>query len=193
MSRIISSQAPWTWPSGEYAGKAPRIYHSVSRGYVLSQILIRVDPKGRTIGQWMADELCGPLEAGFYCGPHDAAFGRGERPEAEMRSPDRAYQYANGMVPTIIRRVLSDRIPPSPMEAAQAEMAKDPLFSISPEQNPQGRLSGGRPNPMGFDIDPGDADSRFLEITSSSSRANARGMARVMGMLGNGGELDGFS
>ncbi len=76
----------------------------------------------------MADELCGPLETGFYCGPHDAAFGRGERPEAEMRSPDRAYQYANCMVPTIIRRVLSDRIPPSPMEAAQAEMAKDPLF-----------------------------------------------------------------
>ena len=194
MSRIIASQAPWTWPNGVYAGKVPRIYHAVSRGYVLSQILIRVDPAGRTIGQWMADELCGPLAADFYCGPHDARFARGERPEAEMNfrtGPDRVYQYANGMVPAIVRRVLSERIPPSPMEAAQAEIAQDPLYSISPEQNPQGRLTGGRPNPMGFEVDPGDADSRYLEITSSSSRASARGMARIMGMLGNGGELGG--
>ncbi len=32
---------------------------------------------------------------------------------------------------------------------------------------------------------------KFLEITSSSSRASARGMAKIMAMLANGGEIDG--
>lgn len=191
MSRIIAAQAPWTWPSGEYAGKIPRIYHAVSRGYVLSQILIRVDPAGRTIGQWMAEELCGPLGAGLYCGPNDPVFARGDLPEADMyfrTGPDRAYQFANGAVPGIVRRVLKT---PSVMETAIAELEMDPLYSISPERNPQGRITGQRPSPMGFEGDPGDADSRYLEIPSSSSRASARGMGAIMGMLSNGGSLDG--
>ncbi|MDA1300981.1 MAG: serine hydrolase [Proteobacteria bacterium] len=193
MSRIIASQAPWTWPSGPYQGRTPRIYHAVSRGYVLSQILIRVDPAGRTIGQWMAEELCGPLGADFYCGSHDNDYASGNRPQADMHfrtGPDRAYQFAHGVATGIIRRVLGERLDPTPMEVAQREFAADPLFAISPEQNPQGRLTGGRPSPMGFDIDPGDSNSHALEITSSSSSASARGMARVMGMLANGGILD---
>ncbi len=194
MSRIVARQPPWTWRGGSHAGKTPRIYHAVSRGYVLSQILIRVDPAGRTIGQWMAEELCGPLGADFYCGPHDGTFAAGARPEAAMSfrtGPDRLYQFANGTVPGLVRQALPARFPPTAMEAFQAELAKDPLFALSPEQNPQGRLAGSRPSPLGFDVDPGDAASRMLEITSSSSRATARGMARVMGMLANGGELDG--
>ena len=51
MARIIAAQAPWRWPSGPYAGNVPRIYHAVSRGYVLSQILIRADPAGRRRGR----------------------------------------------------------------------------------------------------------------------------------------------
>ncbi len=74
-----------------------------------------------------------------------------------------------------------------------AELEKDPLYAINPVQNPQGRIAGERPNPMGFEVDPGDADSRYLEITSSSSRAGARGMGAIMGMLSNGGSLDGTS
>ena len=42
---------------------------------------------------------------------------------------------------------------------------------------------------MGFEADPGDPDSSALEITSSSSHASARGMATIMGMLANGGQL----
>ncbi len=193
MARVIAQQAPWTWPSGEYAGGVPRIYHAVSRGYVLSQILIRVDPAGRTIGQWMAEELCSELQADFYCGPHDSAFRQGERPEADMHfrtGPDHVYQFANGAFPAIVRKLI-DRLPSSPMEVMQKDLMADPLYPISPEQHPQGRLAGGRPGPMGFNVDPGDADSRLLEITSSSSRANARGMARIMGMLAAGGELEG--
>jgi CubicO group peptidase (beta-lactamase class C family) len=84
------------------------------------------------------------------------------------------------------------------METAIAELEKDPLYAISPGENPQGRISGEKgngtgegPSPMGFEVDPGDADSRYLEITSSSSRASARGMGAIMGMLSNGGSLNG--
>lgn len=193
LSSIIAAQAPWTWREGKFKGKVPRVYHAVSRGYILSQILMRADPAGRTIGQWMAEELCGPINADFYCGPSDTRF-RAGLPEAAMHfrsGPDRAWQYANGSLPAMIRRLLPERFGPTPMEAAMAEARTDPLYPFSPEQDPQGRLTSGRPSPMGFEVDPGDVDSRFLEITSSSSRASARGMARIMGLLGNGGILDG--
>ena len=45
MSRIIAEQEPWVWLNGPRKGKRPRQYHGVSRGYILSQILMRVDPK----------------------------------------------------------------------------------------------------------------------------------------------------
>ncbi len=189
MSRIIASQTPWRWASGQYEGQIPRVYHAVSRGYVLNQIMIRVDPAARTIGQWMAEELCGPLDADFYCGQHDATFAEGKLPEATMgfrTSPDHVYRFANVTVAAMVRNVLKA---PSPMEVQMTEMRADPLFPISPEADPQGRLTGDRPNPIGFETDPGDSDSRSLEITSSSSHASARGMATVMGMLANGGKL----
>ncbi|MEM7363279.1 MAG: serine hydrolase domain-containing protein [Pseudomonadota bacterium] len=189
MSRIIATQAPWRWASGQYEGQIPRVYHAVSRGYVLNQILIRVDPDARTIGQWMTQELCGPLGADFYCGQHDASFAAGNLPEANMgfrTAPDHVYRFANATVAGMVRGILKQ---PSPMEAQMARLREDPLFPISPEVDPQGRVTGDRPNPMGFESDPGDHPSSALEITSSSSHASARGMATIMGMLANGGQL----
>ncbi|MAW28793.1 MAG: hypothetical protein CMP98_08335 [Gammaproteobacteria bacterium] len=189
MSRIIATQAPWRWASGRYEGQIPRVYHAVSRGYVLNQILIRVDPDARTIGQWMTQELCGPLGADFFCGQHDASFAAGNLPEAKMgfrTAPDHVYRFANATVSGMVRGILNE---PSPMEAQMARLREDALFPLSPEGDPQGRVTGDRPNPMGFEADPGDPDSSALEITSSSSHASARGMATIMGMLANGGQL----
>ena len=195
ISRIIAAQAPWTWAEGEFKGRIPRIYHAVSRGYILSQILMRVDPRGRTVGQWMVEELCGPLQADFYCGPHDSKFAAGDTPEAEMHygtRPDAVFRYLHRDLPGIIRTTFPNRFEPTSSESALARLSKHPLFPHSPEQDLQGRVNTGPDgNALGYKRDAGDADSRLLEITSSSNRASARGMARVMGMLANGGELDG--
>eukprot|EP00602_Paraphysomonas_sp_CaronLab_P009568 CAMPEP_0185020148 /NCGR_PEP_ID=MMETSP1103-20130426/2743_1 /TAXON_ID=36769 /ORGANISM="Paraphysomonas bandaiensis, Strain Caron Lab Isolate" /LENGTH=522 /DNA_ID=CAMNT_0027550871 /DNA_START=241 /DNA_END=1809 /DNA_ORIENTATION=- len=58
----------------ERAGKwhllGRRHYHAVTRGWLLSGIVRRVDSKGRTLAQFMRDEICIPLQLDIYCGIH---------------------------------------------------------------------------------------------------------------------------
>ena len=108
MSRIIAAQKPWAWRSGPDEGITPRIYHAVSRGFILNQILLRADPKSRTIGQWMHEELCGPLKADFHCGSiSDSSWL--DKPRAEMQVPDPAFVFANATVPAAVRRESSSQ------------------------------------------------------------------------------------
>ena len=55
MGRIIAAQKPWAYSDGPAKGQTPRMYHGISRGY----ILIRADPKGRTVVQWLSEEIAG--------------------------------------------------------------------------------------------------------------------------------------
>ena len=184
MARIIAKQEPWTWSGGPDKGTTPRIYHAISRGYILSQILLRVDPQRRTVGQWMAEELCGPLGAAFFCGPSDERYA--PLPEALMIRPEEAYMFANDVVPRAARAALPDKFPGGDGGGMGEEMQQ--LMKMHPMSDVQGR----RPmSEQGFPTDDPSAKGKFLEVPSSSSRACARGMARVMAMLAGGGELDG--
>ncbi len=44
-----------------------RYYHAITRGWILSAILKRVDAKKRTIGQFISDEISKPLSLDVYC------------------------------------------------------------------------------------------------------------------------------
>ncbi len=84
---LHAAQAPW-WEPGSASG-----YHAISQGYLLGEIVKRID--GRSIGQFFAEEIAGPLDADFHIGTaadHDArvahvippAFGLGADPDAEL-------------------------------------------------------------------------------------------------------------
>ena len=45
-----------------------RNYHAWTRGWLLNEIVRRVDPKHRTIGEFCRDEICIPLNVDFYIG-----------------------------------------------------------------------------------------------------------------------------
>ncbi|OYQ33877.1 hypothetical protein CHU93_02860 [Sandarakinorhabdus cyanobacteriorum] len=62
MARTIAGQSP-NWPPGQLAGN-----HSYSLGWVACELIRRRDPAGRSLGQFMADELTGPLGAELYLG-----------------------------------------------------------------------------------------------------------------------------
>ena len=38
VSQLFAKQKPWAWAEGQHQGKTPRIYHAVSRGWILNQI-----------------------------------------------------------------------------------------------------------------------------------------------------------
>lgn len=57
---LHAEQAPW-WEPGDGSG-----YHAISQGYLLGEIVKRID--GRTLGNFFADEIAGPLGADFHIG-----------------------------------------------------------------------------------------------------------------------------
>lgn len=65
VAAAIAKQTP-AWEPGTRHG-----YHGVSLGWYESELVRRVDPQHRTIGQFFADEVAGPLGLEFYIGLPD--------------------------------------------------------------------------------------------------------------------------
>lgn len=61
LDRIIES-------SGKCYLYGKRHYHACTRGWILSGIIRRVDSQHRSLGQFMRDEICIPLNLDIYCG-----------------------------------------------------------------------------------------------------------------------------
>jgi CubicO group peptidase (beta-lactamase class C family) len=62
LSAKIAVQAP-AWTPGTRHG-----YHAVTLGWYESELIRHVDPKGRTLGRYFAEEIAGPLDLDFYIG-----------------------------------------------------------------------------------------------------------------------------
>lgn len=60
-------------PSG---GRGKREYHAITRGWILNELFRRVDPAGRTMGEFFREEIRGPLEADVVIGVEEADVGR---------------------------------------------------------------------------------------------------------------------
>ncbi len=64
-----------------------REYHELSRGHILNEIFRRVEPQGRTIGEYLREEISKPLEADVYV--HWPQRGRAPKDErAPGHGPD---------------------------------------------------------------------------------------------------------
>lgn len=62
LGAVLAAQRP-SWTPGSARG-----YHAQSLGWYQSQLLRRVDPDGRTIGRYFADEVAAPLGVEFHIG-----------------------------------------------------------------------------------------------------------------------------
>jgi len=62
LSAKIAAQAP-AWPPGTRQG-----YHGITLGWYASELIRHVDPQGRTLGRYFAEEIAGPLDLDFYIG-----------------------------------------------------------------------------------------------------------------------------
>lgn len=56
-----------------------REYHALTRGWIVNEVFRRVDPVGRTIGEFLREDLSGPLEADATVGVKEADLGRVSR------------------------------------------------------------------------------------------------------------------
>jgi CubicO group peptidase (beta-lactamase class C family) len=61
------------FPTG---GGGRREYHAITRGWILNEVFRRVDPAGRTIGEFYDEEIRRPLDADVIIGVKEAELGR---------------------------------------------------------------------------------------------------------------------
>ena len=64
----LAAQAPW-WEPGTASG-----YHALNQGHLLGEVLRRID--GRSLKQYVAEELAGPLSADFQIGAKEEDWDR---------------------------------------------------------------------------------------------------------------------
>ncbi len=72
----LARQAPW-WEPGTASG-----YHALTQGYLIGEVVRRVT--GKTLGQFFAEEIAGPLGADFHIGTAEEHFPR----IAELITPE---------------------------------------------------------------------------------------------------------
>lgn len=56
--------------------RGAREYHAVTRGWIANEIFRRADPEGRTIGEFLAEEIANPLQADAVIGVGENQLGR---------------------------------------------------------------------------------------------------------------------
>ena len=63
LAEILAAQRP-AWEPGTRQG-----YHYLTLGLYENELLRRVDPRGRSLGQFLSEEILAPLGEEFYIGP----------------------------------------------------------------------------------------------------------------------------
>ena len=114
-----------------------------------------------------------------------------------------AWTFANQIVPSIVRSTLKERFPrsggggdgPGPQPGQDPEQAgfpPAPHGSGGPREweEDDGTTTSIAKNKSGLSLNQ-TPRTRQMDTPSSSGHANAKGMAAIMAMMGNGGELNG--
>lgn len=163
----------------EFLPHTQRIYHAMTRGWILSQILQRCDPKGRTVGRFISEEIAGPLGVDFHVGmSHEF---QAEKVFAELHQMPGRFKFVNTRLPAILKFATGTM---TVEQAVALETTKDPS-SVANVANPS--FLDGSPNFFQS------SHGRAVEIGSANGQANARAMAKIMAVLANGGSLDGVT
>ena len=144
-----------------------RGYHAVSRGLILNCLLMRVDPKRRTMGQFLAEEIAGPLSADVFCGmPEELqdAHHIADMAPFQMRWSARDPDHKQTLASLDIQRIAVEG---SKRDGTTAHM---------------GAADGGVQNSV---------FSREIVSPSTNGHASARGLAKIAAAMAAKGSLGG--
>lgn len=154
LAAVMARQRP-AWPPGER-----QAYHAISLGFYEGEIIRRVDPQHRTLGQVFADEIAGPLGLDAY-----------------IRLPDSLpNERLAPLVPAHPLRMVAGLPFPLVLDA----LNRRSVLYRALLANPGTQLP----------IDPGRVYARDLEVPSGGGVGSARAIARAYGVIaGDGHEL----
>jgi CubicO group peptidase (beta-lactamase class C family) len=159
MAEILARQ-PAAWPPGDLHG-----YHTLTLGWYQNELIRRVDPQGRSLGEFFRDEIARPLGVEFYFG-------------LPASVPDQRIATVPGYRRIALLRKL-DKLPPRMV-----------LAGLWP-----GSLVARSVRCLPFDNPAtiGDPEFRRVQIPSANGIGQARALARIYQALASGGGELGLS
>lgn len=175
VGKVIEAQTP-RFRSGE---NSQREYHAVTRGWIANEVFRRADPDGRTMGEFMREEIAGPLNADVYIDLTQEQISRIN--PVEMLGF--GYQFRQGLIPKRLGRKMELNLWQTLVKLA--------------------RLSRGFKNRTTRDAPPAVNGMQNVTIVNSpimalgetpsaGSKCSARGLAKLAAVLANGGTLGRF-
>ena len=160
MSAKLAAQAP-AWAPGTRHG-----YHAVTLGWYEGELIRRIDPAGRSLGQFFAEELAQPLGLDFYIGL-PASVDRGRVALLDTWSPATMLLHLNSLPPRFVASFLS----PFGLSARSLVIAK----GISRMEH--------------FNRD----ELRVVEMPAANGTGTAQSVAKLYGSAATGGSEIGLS
>jgi CubicO group peptidase (beta-lactamase class C family) len=151
LAAVMARQRP-AWEPGER-----QAYHAITLGFYEGELIRRVDPAHRSLGQVFADEIATPLALDFYL----------RLPESIVNE-----RLARLAAPSPWKRVAS-----MPLPIVLASMNRRSVLYRSLVANPG----------TGFYLDPDRVVVRNLEAPSGCGVGTARAIARAYGVFASGG------
>lgn len=174
VGRLIEGH-PQKYPKG---GASRREYHGITRGWIVNELFRRVDPAGRTIGEFLREDVSGPLAV-------DANVGlrQGDLPRVSRVVPlGFVFQLLESLKP----RFLGRRIEFNIFQILRRLFRLIPMIFKA--------TTRGAPRPfkdmdrIGYFNEPAIA---MGETPSANANCTARGLAKIAAMMAAGGTFEG--
>jgi len=190
VSDIIAAQEPAHIP-GER-----RQYHAVTRGYIVNEIVRRADPAGRTVGQFLREEIAAPLQI-----EDQLAIGLQENFDnvRDLTFTNAWWTWRQLIRPTFLG---GGKVPCSNTKIRGAILAGLPVVSAyraikrltsTANDAPLISVDGWEPNqdgPLGDDVSLFNTPVvRRAEVPSANGHGSARALAVVAATMVEGGQL----
>ena len=166
-------------PQKYQKGEDKREYHAISRGWIINEVFRRIEPSGRTIGEFLREDLSPTLGADVIVGVKDSDRSR-----------------VAPLTPLGIRRQVLETLKPRFMKRKVIDnffQLSGKMLRMAPSASKSTTI--GTPPPfVGFSMDIGmfnDPAIAMGETSSANTHCSARSLARVASMMAQRGMLDG--
>jgi CubicO group peptidase (beta-lactamase class C family) len=155
-----------------------REYHAMTRGWIINEVFRRVEPAGRTIGEFLRQDICEPMQAEAIIGVKEEELAR----ITPVKTLGFWFQLVESLKPKFLGRKMEQNI--------FQILAK--IIRLIPAIRKGG--TGKWPKPLlgmediGFFNDP---VFSMGETPSANTKSSARGLAKIAAMMAGGGRWDG--
>lgn len=155
---------------------ASREYHAITRGWIANEIFRRLEPQGRTMGEYLREVVSEPLGADVYIGLREDELER----VSDVAMLGFGYQFLQGLVPRAMGRKMELNLLQTVRKLAglRAGMKQRTTAKAPPPIEGMERISA-------FNL----PAYTTGEIPSAGAKCSARGLAKLAAVMANRGAL----